>query len=470
MEGESSPNKSKAFQVKRALLILFLGLTDMLCFFHRSCPSVTCDQMAQTYGVDVGDLSIFSSMYFYSFTVLVPFTGIIADVMEPTILIFGATLVAASGSVICGFSKTLAVGCLGRILVGLGCATVYAPCVRVIANWFPLKYYPTFAGIFGALAAVGGLAGQGPMVALSKAAGWQWCYFAVAITGGVFALFGFIFVRGHPRSCGYGPVNVENEASAKLSGKEKVTIKERLTLLWANVKVVVKNKNFWLVGGWTFFANGSFYNVNGMWGGPFLQDVLAYEPQTAGNALMAISVGLIAGPLIWPALSNCIRTRKWVIFFGTLVSVVPHIVFMVCPTKLNFWIVVLMLFVFSVCTNALYGCAFPLAREYFHSGVAATAVGLANWFGFLSSAIYQPATGKLIAKYKVPGTTRYTEEGYTYTLWLFSAISVLLAALCILFAQDTDFEALENQGRDGYQNIDDEQQSLMSQMTEQLKD
>lgn len=435
----------------------------MLCFFHRSCTSVTCKDMAVTYGVDPGDLAIFSSMYFYSFTVLVPFTGIIADVMEPAILIFGATILAGIGSMICGFSKTLIVGCVGRILVGLGCATVYAPCVRIIANWFPLKYYPTFAGLFGAIAAVGGLAGQGPMVALSHAAGWQWCYFSVAIAGGVFGVIGFIFVRGHPRSCGFDPVNEENEASARISGKEKVTIKERLILLGANVKVVVKNVNFWLVGGWTFFINGSFYNINGMWADPFLKDVLGYDDQTAGNALMAISVGLITGPVLWPALSNWLRTRKWVIFFGTLGAIIPHVVFILWPTKINFWVVVVMLYLFSVCTNALYGCAFPLAREYFHSGVSATAVGLTNWFGFLSSAIYQPVTGKLISKYKIPGTDQYTEEGYTYTVWLFAGISVLCAAVCILFADDTDFDALMN---NGYQNID-EQQSLMSQMTEE---
>ena len=470
MEAEKSPNRSTAFQVKRLLLFIFLGLTDMLCFFHRSCPSVTCDDMAATYGVDVGDISLFSSMYFYSFTVLVPFSGLIADVTDPAVLISIASVISSSGSVICGISKTLMVGCVGRIFVGLGCALVYAPCIRIIANWFPLKHYPVLAGVFATMAAVGGLVGQGPMVAMSKAAGWQWCYHAVAIAGGVFALIGFMFARGHPRACGYSPVNEEQDDSAKLSGKEKVTCKERMSLLWSNVKTVMRNTDFWLVGGWVFFANGGFYSINGMWGGPFLKQILGYDAQQAGNALMAISIGLITGPLYWPAISNCLRTRKWVIFFGTLLSMVPHILFMVCPTKLNYWVVIIMLYVFAVCTNTLCGCAYPLSREYFHTGASATAVGLTNWLGFMASAIYQPITGKLIARYKVsePGQeAMYSQEGYTYTVWMFSAVSCLLGTLCILFAKDTDVNALM---KEGYQNIDDEQQSLMSQITEQMNE
>ena len=468
MEAVKSRNTTKTFQVKRLILFIFLGLVDMLCFFHRSCPSVTCDDMAKTYGVDVSRLSLFSSMYFYSFTVIVPFAGLFADIMEPAFLLSTATFIAALGSVVCGLSKTLLVGCIGRLIVGFGCGLVYAPCVRILTNWFPLKYYPTVAGIFGSIAAVGGLAGQGPMVALSKAAGWSWCYFTVAIVGTVFALLGFIFLRGHPRKCGFDPVNEENEASARLSGTDKITIKDRLLVLADNVKTVVRKRDFWLVGAWVFFANGGFYSVNGMWSGPFLTDVLHYDAQKAGNAVMAISVGIITGPLIWPAVSNCLHTRKWVIFFGTLVSLIPHMVFILWPTKLNFWLVVVMLYIFAACTNSLCGCAYPLAREYFHSGASATAVGLTNGLGFMSSAIYQPITGHLIAKFKIPGTTEYSQEGYTYTVWLFSAVSCVVGVLCILFAKDTDVRALMNS--QGYQSIDDEQQSLMSQMTESKDD
>ena len=433
------PAKGALFQLTRIGVYFVIALLYLLCGFHKVCPTITSSEMAKAYNEETGELSIFSSIYFYPYGLIQPFAGLLADIFEPAYLIGISQLVAACGSIICGSSNTLLVGSIGRFLCGLGCGPTYVPITRCILNWFPIDYFPHFVGLLVALGGAGGIIASGPLQLFADAVGWRWAFYGIGIIGGVFALICIIFVRGNPTSYHYESVNPEL-TSVKTT---EINWTQRFRVLWDNFLTVIKNPYFWLVVVNCVCVNGPWFAVSGMWASPFLQDVLEYSKQNAANAIISLSIGQIIGSLSLPPLSTALHTRKWMIFVTTILEGIVSFIFFLKTNDLPYGVIYFLFILFGMTTNCMTSVAYPFVREYFHPSVAATSVGCANIFTFLSSALYQEITKALMKKRgvikNVNGNSGYTIQGYKNGLWLVCFISTILGAIAILITKDTSF-------------------------------
>lgn len=420
------------FKVRRILTVVVLALTDMVVFFQRAVPTVVSKPMAESYHLEVSDLAIFSSMFFYPYGFIQPFAGLLADVLDPRYLIGICSLIASLGAFLCGISKTFAVACIGRLLVGIGSAPIYVPSCRAIANWFPLEQYSRAVGVFCAFAGCGGLIAQGPFSKIIDVLDWRWCFYLVAILGLVMALVVLIFIRGNPVSFGYEAVNLETSVDTST-----YSFKEKMIHLGRNFITVTKNYSFWLVGIYNFGINGAFFDINGMWGGPYLQDVYGYSAVKMGNVMMAISIGNVVGPVIIPFFAELFNTKKWFIFWSSVVANLCLLPFIFFVDSLPLGAIILLFFTYAVFSNSLTNVAFPMCREYFHASVSGTAVGCCNLTAYISTVILQNCTGKLLKDhFKKPDNT-YTAEGYKYALWVLSLAFSVFGNIIIAFAKDT---------------------------------
>jgi hypothetical protein len=112
-----------------------------------------------------------------------------------------------AGAVFCGLAGNFIVGCIGRLLVRLGCTPIFLPVVRFVTNWFALHWFPVLTGGLTALGSVGTILGQEPTGHPTEAIGWRWCFHIVGTIGVVFEVVIIIFTRGHPSAYGYEAVN-----------------------------------------------------------------------------------------------------------------------------------------------------------------------------------------------------------------------------------------------------------------------
>lgn len=181
--------KKSHFQIKRIFVFVVITLVEILLFFQRACPTVVTDDLSKAYDVPVSQLGIFTSMFYYPYALFQPFAGLLSDVMEPAYIISSSVIIAAIGDVICGLSKSIYVGCIGRFIVGMGCGPIYTPCNRIILNWFPLEHYSKILGLFIALAGCGGILAQTPLTLMSNLIGWCWCFHIIAIVSAFFSGF-----------------------------------------------------------------------------------------------------------------------------------------------------------------------------------------------------------------------------------------------------------------------------------------
>ncbi|MFC6583738.1 MFS transporter [Sulfitobacter aestuariivivens] len=67
---------------------------------------------------------------------------------------------------------------------------------------------------------------------------------------------------------------------------------------------------------------GPITTITGLWGGPFLQDALGLQPDTAGAVLLVFFLATILGGYIFGVLDRKARSRRTVIFWGAACSVV----------------------------------------------------------------------------------------------------------------------------------------------------
>ena len=442
LEAPLNPNATRGFKLRRLFIFITICVVDALVYFQRACPSTMGEVMAHSYGVDVQKLSVFSSVFFYPYALLQPFAGLLADVLEPAFLMGSFNLLAAAGAAICGLAKTVPIACVGRFFVGFGSGPIYVPACRTFANWYPLASYPVVTGLFAAIANIGGILGQGPLASLEKIVGWRACFYGVAFFGGACSIVVLFAVRGHPTAFGYNPVNRNlDDAPEGLRVNGVVTVRDRLKLLGANFKTVLKRGDFWIAAFFCALVNGPFFDVLGMWGGPFLTHVYGWDTVKSGNVMVGVSVGSMIGSVVGPLISNALGTRKWVVFAGSIIAMLSTIPFIAIPLRLPFAVVVGLFIIFSMCTNSLSSVLYAMVREYYHANTAATAIGCVNSFAFIGSAIYQPVTGVIMDKFgKVEGTMKYKLDGYKYGLWMLSLVSLAVSAVVILFAKDTEIK------------------------------
>lgn len=449
------PIDTLSFQFRRTAVFLIIVFCDMLVFFQRAAPNVLGDEVARSYGCKPSHLGLYSSIFYYSCSILQPFAGILSDVIEPSYLLGMSMLFGAIGGAICGASKTLVVGCIGRFLVGVGSGSVYCSANRTTMNWFKLEHYSKVAGLYQFIAGMGTFLAQAPLALLCQKIGWRWCFFIMSLSSCMCGVLTLLFVRGNPVSFGYRPVN-------RLLSKDpsSTTTTEKVHKMISIFKTVLSHPSFWLVAAYAFFSGGALGSLTGSWGCRYLMDVFGFSKIKAGSALMFLTIGSSVGSFILPFLADIFPSKKWATICLTIVSMSLFIPFIIWSNdnnkpksssellnsiselssshpKLQFWSISLLFFLFSM-TSYTWVLFYPMCTEYFHPDSAATVGGWLNGFSFISSTVFMPFAGIVLDHfgYISEGTDIFQSVGYIYGIWVIGLASNTLSLLFFVFAKD----------------------------------
>jgi len=421
----------------RIITVIVSCFSYALVFFHRYSTSVLAKQLATSMNVPVDDINLFGSMYFWTYAIMQPIGGMLADIIEPGLLICISTMVSSIGSLGIGFSRNYVLSCVLRCLVGLGCGPIYVPLNRVLASHFSPERFGIVNGILISSGSIGGLLAQGPLASMIEVTNWSWAFIGPALLGSVIAVIAPIMLK-------------ENVPNKKASG----SVTNHIQKLKSNLKEVVSNSNFWKLVSWGFFGPPTFFSLAGFWGVPYIVSVFDTTNEKAGYIMLMLTFSSIIGAPVFALISEYFRTRKYLIFVGSIVSAISSLGFFFFNISTRKFLLWANLFIFGLSTNALIGIATTMYKEMSTPDIAATTMGCANFFPFISSTIIQNLIGFLLKMIDGAKSNHHTPKSYRYGLWITNAISCAISIIGIFLAKETYITPEKPSDIENYQNID----------------
>ena len=410
-----------------------------LVYFYRYAPSVLYEYLAEGLNVSEDKNSIFGSMYFWTYAFMQPICGMMSDLVSPRLLMGLSTLMSSIGAGIIALSSNFYLSCFARLLIGIGCGPVFVPVNRMLASWFSPRAYGIASSFIFSGGSAGGMLAQGPLLSLARTIHWRWTFVLASVFGILLASIGGFFMRDTPEEAGFTNEEIPMDDDMKSSVMEEDTsgFRYQMRKMCANWGLVLGKKNFWLLAIWNFMAPSTFQNLSSMWAGPYLRDVVKLESGIAGYSMMMLPLSWVVGAPILVAVSDCVKTRKWVIVVCCGIGLATCSGFMFVTEKTNYVLVLCMLFVYALGASAVLAVANAMFKEM-NSTAVATALGCANFCPYFTTAILQIVSPLMLsAAEKEMPESGHSLRAYRLGLWLPCMCMLSCAFLSVMFTKDT---------------------------------
>jgi len=317
--------------------------------------------------------------------------GPMLDRFGPRIVITASVSIGALGALIFGISHSFIEALWGRILIGVGMASVFMGAFKVFILRFPAERFTSLVGLIYAIGISGNIFAASPLAYSTSLIGWRMSFI---IAGGVTALLGLLIfwaLRGE---------NIKQDI--KSEGKVGIL---------STIRTILGSLSFWQIAIFAFFRYGTVVGLQGLWLGPYLIHVHGYSPVQAGNLLIFFAVGAIIGGPISGRLSDQIFSSKkkvalWGMSFYTL-CLLP--LTGILNLKSHFWYGFLF---FAIGFFQSFGIVtFAHAKDLFPLSLSGTVMTWINFFTMSGGAIFMPALGRVIESFPKVGSS-YPPEAY----------------------------------------------------------
>ena len=179
--------------------------------------------------------------------------------------------------------------------------TGFPPCAKLIAFWIPPKELATKMSVWNTSHSIGGglvakicgvVMGLGVLGAANQGVGmWRWCFWAMAILGGLGVLLMMFFLPGTPRE--EGLPDLPGTELGKAGGDEA---EGGGAARASAIRMVFMNPVIWMLGAINFSINAVRALVAD-WGPTMLQEAKGFDPSGAGTVIMLFEFAGIAGML-----------------------------------------------------------------------------------------------------------------------------------------------------------------------------
>jgi MFS family permease len=200
--------------------------------------------------------------------------------------------------------------------------------------------------------------------------------------------------------------------------------------LATGLKIAAANKQNWLAGGYTGLLNLAVLLLAALWGTDYLAMMHPdLSQETVTGVIGMILIGTMIGSPLCGWVSDRVKTRKWSMFGGAVLSLAVMLAIMFVPNPGAGGLYVLFLLLGII--TAAQSIGYPVIAEANEDNVLGTANGLAAVVIMGMGAVGQPLFGQLV---KLLGGD--TAAAYSQAIWVMP-ISFAGAIACALLARET---------------------------------
>ena len=403
-------NKRKLPWLMWSMIVLFYFYQ----YFLRVCPVVLTDEFIHYFHIDASELGSFSATYFLIYAILQIPVGILMDRYGAKLVLPSACCVCAVGAILLGFSESLWLANLGRLMQGAGSSFAFIGMIYISAHYFPVSILGFLVCLGDSLGKLGAVCASGPFAELIQTFSWNVSMIWIGIAGVLLAIALYILLP------------------AKLLTHDTPCALRLKHLL----KMLLQEKSMWVICCISSLLVVTTTAFAGLWGVPFLQTGYSMSKTSASFAISVFFLGSILGSPTIGYVSDLCGKRKPFLFFAGLLGALCISVLVYFPSFSDLGVYGL-LFILGILTS-IQNLTYCVAIENNQPEYKGSITGYVNLFVFLLGAISHPLVGFLMEQHSTlvfKNSSMYSLKDFQYS-FMFFPFSFASACLLSVFVCD----------------------------------
>jgi len=412
---------------QRWLLFTSLALMYILVYFYRISLAVVAGDISRDLRLSPQQLGALSSVLFYVYAVTQLPLGPMIDRLGGRMVISAFGGLTSIGGILFSQADSLIVAMTARVLIGIGTASVLMATLVIFSHWFAKQHFGKVSSYMVAIGNLGNLSATAPFALAVAAIGWRSSFLVIGLIQVLATLLVFGLVRDRPP----GPPSGSDVDEKKLV--------ESLGML-AAWKEIFGNRDFLLLGAISFAWYGNYLALQGLWGGPYLMQVLHLSRQATGHMLMFTSLGFIAGSMVNDAIARRVfKSYKKTLLVGQILLFILMSVFLLLADALPHSLLTVLFFAIGLAVSSGV-MIYPIIRSMFPLRIVGTALTSLNYCVLLGAAVTQQIMGVIIGSFK-PVAAGAPPQAFQ-AAFSFPVIGLAVTIVMFLFARDySDIES-----------------------------
>jgi sugar phosphate permease len=403
-------------QCQRWILFATLALMYILVYFYRVSLAVVAGDISRELHLSPQQLGSLSGILFYVYAVAQIPLGPMIDRLGSRLVISASGCLTAAGGIIFSQAATLSTAMLARVLIGIGTASVLMATFTIFSHWYSKQEFGRISGFMVAVGNLGNLVATAPLALAVAVIGWRNSFLAIGIVQILVTVLVFAMVRDRPP--------IPAAPAAAIPEAEKTG----MLAAWGEI---FGNRDFWLLGGIAFAWYGNYLALQGLWGGPYLMEVLHLSRAATGNTLMFTSLGFICGSTVTDSIARRVfRSYKTTLLAGQAVLALLMTGFLGWVELLPQPLLLAVFFAIGLAVSSGV-MIYPIIRAMFPVRIVGTALTSLNFFVLMGAATTQQIMGIII------GASTGSPSGAYHIAFLLPV--VCLAAAIVLFLPARDY-------------------------------
>jgi sugar phosphate permease len=377
-------HEQRGMRRQRWLIFCVLALIYILVYFYRVSLAVVARDVSRELHLSPAQLGSLSSILFYVYAAAQIPLGPMIDRLGSRVVISGCGVLAALGGILFSQAGTMGGALAARVLLGLGTSSVLMATFTIFSHWFSKQEFGRVSGLMVAVGNLGNLGGTAPLALAVALVGWRNSFLAVGVLQALVTVLVFCVVRDRP------------PGSAEHSGEAAALAPIGMLAAW---KQIFGNRDFWLLAAVAFSWYGSYLAVQGLWGGPYLMEVLKFSREETGRMLMYTSLGFILGGLVIDSIARkLLHSYKKTLLAGQLVLLLLMTSFLGLAESFPQPLLGLLFFALGLAVSSGV-MIYPIVRSMFSVRIVGTALTSINFFVLMGAASMQQIMGMILGSF-----------------------------------------------------------------------
>jgi MFS family permease len=397
--------------------VVFASVLLAYCLIvsQRTAPGLISDQLMKDFNVSASVIGLLASIQFFAYAGLQIPIGILSDRFGPNVFLIAGTLINGLGTLLYSLAPNEHILLVGRLMAGMGDATIWINLVLVLSQWFKVQEFVGLLGMAAITGSFGFLLATVPFSAWIAASGWRPPFLTIGIILCLCSLLLYVVLVKKPKQMDFF-------VPARKDSKREKTM--------SILRRVFSSRQAWSTFLCHFGVVGTYVGFIGSWAVPYGMHVYEMTRSEVSQLIMIGLVGAIVGSLVTSWISKRFNVVKRPYLIVYLMVVFSWLLLLLFNGKPPFFVLVILFLIIGY-GNGASSLTFVVVRQSFPIKEVGVISGFANTGGFVSAILLPIIFGKVLDHFHSSPTI----TGYHYG-FVIPVVFALLGLMGVLLIKE----------------------------------